>query len=149
MLYRDNPAQHLEAEATSGASSTRTTLAVCGDPIICRALVLLLRGPGYDVRYLPAASLSVAGTLTGVQVLLLALEREAGRRRVIMELLDRATDAGDVHILELTDGFEGGPERRRESARAERMISWPCSTEQLKQHINNALAGSLVVEETA
>ena len=80
---------------------------------------------------------------------MLALEREAGRRRVIMELLDRATDAGDVHILELTDGFEGGPDRRRESARAERKISWPCSTEQLKQHINNALAGSLVVEETA
>lgn len=149
MLYRDNPAQHLEVEATIGASSTRTTLAVCGDPIICRALVLLLRGPGYDVRYVPAASLSVAGTLTGVQVLLLALEREAEPRRVILELLDHATDAGGVHILELSDGFESEPEWRRESAPAERKISWPCSTEQLKRHINNALAGRLVVEETA
>ncbi|CAA9451942.1 MAG: hypothetical protein AVDCRST_MAG01-01-4691 [uncultured Rubrobacteraceae bacterium] len=101
------------------------------------------------MRFVPAASLSVAGTLTGVQVVLLALEREAEPRRVILELLDRATDASGVHILELSDGFESESERRRESARAERKISWPCSTEQLKRHINNALAGRLVVEETA
>ena len=80
---------------------------------------------------------------------MLALEREAEPRRVILELLDRATDASGVHILELSDGFESESERRRESARAERKISWPCSTEQLKRHINNALAGRLVVEETA
>ncbi|CAA9456234.1 MAG: hypothetical protein AVDCRST_MAG02-2306 [uncultured Rubrobacteraceae bacterium] len=39
----------------------QATLAVCGDPIICRALVLLLRNPDYNVRYLPDTSLGVSG----------------------------------------------------------------------------------------
>jgi hypothetical protein len=112
-------------------------------------LVLILRGPDYDVRYVPAASLSVAGTLSEVRILLLALEREAERRRIVLELLDSATDADGVHILGLTAGFKGIPERRLEPYRAEHKISWPCSTEQLKQHINTALTSRLLVDGTA
>jgi hypothetical protein len=112
-------------------------------------LVLILRGPDYDVRYVPAASLSVAGTLSEVRILLLALEREAERRRIVLELLDSATDADGVHILGLTAGFKGIPERRLEPSRAEHKISWPCSTEQLKQHINTALTSRLLVDGTA
>ncbi len=149
MLYRDNSTQYLEAEAGICSGSTQTTLAVCGDPIISRALVLILRGPEYDVRYLPAASLSVAGTLAGVQILLLALERGAERRRIVLELLDSATDADGVHILELTAGLESIPERRLKPSRAEHKISWPCSTEQLKQHINTALTSRLLADGTA
>jgi hypothetical protein len=148
LFYRDNSTQYLEAEATIG-SGPQTTLAVCGDPIICRALVLILRGPDYEVRYLPTDSLNVAGALTEVQILLLALERGTERRRMVLELLDSAKDADGVHILELTAGFESIAERRRQPARAERKISWPCSIEQLKQHINTALTRRLVVDETA
>ncbi len=74
--------------------------------------------------------MSVSVTLMDVQILLLALERETERRNTILELLDSATDTDGVHILELTAGLEGGPVRRQEHARAERKISWPCSTEQ-------------------
>ncbi len=148
MLDRDNSTRNLGAEVTSGSGPTQTTLAVCGDPIICRALVLLLRAPDYDVRYLPTTSLSVSGTLTGVQILLLALECDTERRRMILELLDRATDVDGIHILELTAAFEGRPEWRREHTRADREIYWPCSTEQLKQRINTALTNSSLTDGT-
>src|SRR5215207_3619952 len=37
-------------QAVRSLSSASITLAVCGDPIICRALVLLLQDFGYDVK---------------------------------------------------------------------------------------------------
>jgi hypothetical protein len=83
-----------------------------------------------------------------VQILLLALERDTERRRMILELLDRATDVDGIHILELTAAFEGRPEWRPELTRTDRKISWPCSTEQLKQRINTALTNRSPTDET-
>jgi hypothetical protein len=111
--------------------------------------VLLLKDPDYEVRHLPASSLGISGTLTGVQILLLALERDAERRRTIFELLDRATEAHGVHILELTSVCEDSPEQPRARNHAARKVSWPCSTDQLKRHISTALASSLLVDGTA
>ena len=61
MLERESATRDLETEATSCLRFDQATLAVCGDPIICRALVLLLRNPDYNVRYLPDTSLGVSG----------------------------------------------------------------------------------------
>jgi hypothetical protein len=83
-----------------------------------------------------------------VQILLLALERDTERRRMILELLDRATDVDGIHILELTAAFEGRPEWCPELTRTDRKISWPCSTEQLKQRINTALTNRSPTDET-
>jgi hypothetical protein len=149
LLDGNNPSQDATPEVTVGLGSTRTALALYGDPIVCRALVLLLNGPDYDVKHLPAASLGVAGTLTGVHILLLALERGTECRRRIFELLDSAADADGVHVLELTSALGGSSERRRQHDHAGRKISWPCSTEQLKRHIDTALAGSLLTDGAA
>jgi hypothetical protein len=144
LLDGNNLSQDATPEVTLDLGSTRTALAVYGDPIVCRALVLLLKGPNYDVRHLPAASLGLAGTLDGVHILLLALERGTECRRSIFELLDSATDADGVHVLELTSALEGSSEQRRQHDHADRKISWPCSTEQLKRRIDTTLAGRLL-----
>lgn len=149
LLDANNPLQYATTDATNRLDGAQAALAVSGDPVVCRALVLLLKGPDYDVRYLPVASLGMSGTLTGVQILLLALAHDTERRRRIFELLDRATINGCVHIAELTSVFEGSPERRREHNHADWKISWPCSTEQLKRHIDTALAASLLVDGSA
>ena len=100
-------------------------------------------------RALAGALLAPLGLHPGQEILLLALERGAERRRLVLELLDSATDADGVHILELTAGLESIPGRRLKPSRAEHKISWPCSTEQLKQHINTALTSRLLVDGTA
>ena len=124
----------------SHLSSAQATLAVCGDPIICRALVLLLRGPDYDVKYLPIASLGAPGALAGVQVLLLALERDATHRGALLDGLKEATDATKIHVLELTAAHDSRPEWPRGYVRSNRGVPWPCSTEELKQHIGQTLS---------
>ena len=126
-------------ELISHLSSVQATLAVCGDPIICRALVLLLRGPDYDVKYLPVASLGAPGALAGVQVLLLALERDATHREALLDGLKEATDATKIHVLELTAAHEDRPEWPRGYVRSNRGVPWPCSTEELKRYIGQTL----------
>ena len=129
----------------SGLGFTRATLAVCGDPVICRALVLLLRTPDYDVGYLPVASLGAPGSLANVQVLLLALERDAQRRKTTLDLVNKATAGAEVQVLELGNAFEGGSgQRREEPGWSDGRVPWPCSTEELKQHIEDALSNGLV-----
>ncbi len=150
MLDANNPLQYATTDATNRPDSTQPALAVSGDPIVCRALALLLKNPDYDVRYLPVASLGMSGTLTGVQILLLALAHDIERRKGgIFELLDRASNNSSVHIVELTSASEGSAERHREHNHADWKIFWPCSTEQLKRHIDTALAASLLVDGTA
>ena len=128
-----------------GLRSTRATLAVCGDPVICRALVLLLRTPDYDVGYLPVASLGAPGSLADVQVLLLALERDAQRRKAALELVDEATAGAGVQVLELGYAFGGrSGQPREELVWSDGRVPWPCSTEELKRHIEDALSNGLV-----
>lgn len=130
----------------SGLSSTRATLAVCGDPVICRALVLLLRTPDYDVGYLPVASLGAPGSLADVQVLLLALERDAQRRKATLDLVNRATAGAEVQVLELGHAFEGRSGQRKEKpVWSDGTVPWPCSTEELQRRIEDALSNRLGV----
>ncbi len=143
LLDEENPTRNREPKMISGLDCTQATLAVCGDPVTCRALVLLLRAPGYDVGYLPTASLSAPGSLAGVQVLLLASERDAQRRKATLELVSEATAATEVHVLELSNAFEVGPEQRGGHDCSGRKVPWPCSTEKLKLHIEDALWNEL------
>jgi hypothetical protein len=128
---------------TTGALRTAAiSLAVCGDPVICRALVLILRSPAYDVRHVPVASMGDPGALAGVQVVLLAPERDSERRRAILGLVEAAIGADKVHLLELNSTFEDNPELCGEHTWSDSSISWPCSTEELKRHIRAVLVGS-------
>lgn len=127
---------------TAALSTAAIRLAVCGDPVICRALVLILRSPAYDVRYVPVVSMGVPGALAGVQVVLLAPERDFEHRRAILGLVEAAKGADKVHLLELNSTFEDNPELCGEHTWSDSSISWPCSTEKLKRHIEAVLVGS-------
>ena len=125
------------------------TLVICGDPIICRALVLLLRGPDYDARFLPVSSLGDSGSLEDIQLLLLALERSAKHREAFFSSLEVALGATEIPVLELvavSDWRRGG---RRALGCSDYEVPWPCSTDTLKRHIEVALSNSLEANAAA
>ncbi len=111
-------------------------LAVCGEPIVGRALVLLLQGSGYNTRFLSIASLNEPGSLEDIRLLLLTptpgLSTE--RRKVLLTSLRDM----EIPVLELVIS-EGrtGKEARDGSERA---VLWPCSTEELERRIEATLA---------
>jgi hypothetical protein len=84
------------------AGSSRVALAIFGDPIVGRALALLLRGPRYDARFLPTSSVE-SGSPEGVGLVLLAPMPDlcSGRRgAIVASLIDKAAAVG-APVLEL------------------------------------------------
>src|SRR3712207_7176939 len=73
----------------------KTVLAICGDPVVGRALTLLLQSSLYEVRFLPVSALSEPGALEGVRLVLLAptWELDAGRRGDLRALVRDASAA--------------------------------------------------------
>ena len=129
---------------TRRGGSLQVSLVVCGDPVVGRALALVLRDSRYDARYLPLYPPGESGSLEGVQLLLLgpAPRLSAGRREALSTLLKHEAAAAGVTVLEL------GPASGRETrGRSGRRVTWPCSVEQLKRRIEEALPPE--PEETA
>ena len=124
---------------------TPTVLAVCGDPVVSRALVLLLRGPHYDVRFLPVSSLSDPEAVEGVRLLLLAptLELTIEHRKALSTSL---ADTG-MPVLELVavsaETQDGGSVED-----SGYVVSWPCRTEELEQRIKAVLLSHPREEQT-
>ena len=88
---------------TRSLASAPVTLGIFGDPVVGRALVLLLRGPRYEARFLPASSSGVPEALDDMQLVLLGPTPglSAGRRETLVaSLVDTAVVAG-IPILEL------------------------------------------------
>ncbi len=126
-------------EDTPYPASARTVfVAVSGDPVVGRALVLLLQGPRYDVRFVPASSLGEPGVLEGVGLVLLTptWELNGEDRDALVAALK---GAAETPILELTSSFS--EETRNGDARVgpEHAVPWPCSTEELERRIQAAL----------
>ena len=121
------------------ASATPMVVAVCGDPVVGRALVLLLQGPRYDVRFVPTPSLSDPGSLEGVQLVLLTLtwELNGEGRDALLASLRGAPGAVEAPILELTSS--GGARNGEARVAPEHTVPWPCSTEELERRIQDAL----------
>jgi hypothetical protein len=112
--------------------------------------VLLLREDfGYDVRFLPASSLGETRSLEDVHVLLLTPERNTECHEATLALLERRADIAAIPTLELVAAFEGRREPRREPAWLQRKVPWPCSTDELKRHIEAALSDYLIADRTA
>jgi hypothetical protein len=109
-------------------------LAICGEPVVGRALARLLRGPRYDTRFVSASSLDEVASLEGVRLLLLAPTPglSAVRRGALIAALAEVTAVADIPMLELV----ASPERV-ESRHAQ--MPWPCSAEQLERCIETAL----------
>jgi hypothetical protein len=122
------------------STPTRATLAVWGNPIVGRALVLLLRGYGYDARFLPISSLPES--LGGVELLVIAPTRELSteRREAHLALLRGAPGgAKEVPILELVtlseEPLKGGAQDKTWHT-----IPWPCKIEKLERRISALLS---------
>ena len=120
-------------------------VAICGDPLVGRALALLLRSSLYDARFLSASSLSEPGSLEGVRLLLLTptWELDAEGRESLLASLRGASAAAEAPILELTSTT--GEARNGEARlRPEHTVPWPCSTEELERRIQAALLAAPV-----
>ncbi len=115
---------------------------ICGDPVVGRALVLLLQRSRYDARFSPCASLVEPGALEGVRLLLLTptWEINAERRQALLASLRTASSAVGAPILELRSSSE----RRigEDQSGSEHIVPWPCSPEELERRIEVLLAGT-------
>jgi len=121
------------------------TILVCGDPVVGRALVLLLGGLCYDVRLVTAASLSDRWSLEGVRLLLLTpLSKESTRRRKVFSVLSaNAREATEVPVLELVTA-SAETQEEEEANGPKHVMPWPCRTEELEQRIRSILLAHTV-----
>jgi hypothetical protein len=120
--------------------STPIVLAVCGDPVVSRALVLLLCGLHYDARFLPISSLSNLESLEGVRVLLLTSmpQLSAEHRKSLSTSLADMGDTVGVPLLELVAASVETPEGGAVDGSGY-TVSWPCRSEELEQRIQSIL----------
>jgi hypothetical protein len=126
-------------DAPHPAAAGTVFVAVCGDPVVGRALVLLLQGPRYDVRFVPASSLGEPGALEGVGVVLLTptWELNGEGRDALLTALKGAPGAAEAPILELTSS--NGTRIGEVRVGPEHTVSWPCSTEEVERRIQASL----------
>ncbi len=127
--------------AIATKAQVQPALAIWGDPIVGKALVLLLRPSGYDARFLPIWSLSEPESWGSVQLLVLAPtpEMSTKQREAHLALLKDATEEGtEVPVLELDTPSQELPEGgvRDESWHA---VPWPCKIEELERRIRALL----------
>ncbi len=115
-----------------------TTLAICGDPVIGKALALILQDGSYTARFLPESSLERIGSLEDVRLLLLTPQPSAQRRDHLLASLRNTPAAQEIPILELVTNFEGTRETMA-CPEAGRTVLWPCNREELRRRIEAAL----------
>ena len=121
-------------------------LAISGDPVVGRLLVLLLEDSGYEVRFLPRSSLEEPGALEGARLLVLTPtpELSSERRAALVASLKDIQEAAGLIVLELVTPSE---ERRREEDEARdeseseswQLVPWPSRLPELKRRIEAAL----------
>lgn len=133
----------IDSERKRSPSKARgsTSVAIWGDPVVGRALVLLLRGSGYDARFLPVSSLRELGTLEGVGLLLLApaTELSSEQREALLSSLRDMEEAAKIPVLELDRSSQEAPEGRAREGPLH-TVPWPCRIEELEQRIDAALS---------
>ena len=112
----------------------RTTVAILGgDPLVGRALELLLKGADYEVRLLTELdAVRVEDVLRGVDVLILDRGLSDGRREDFMGSLASTLETATIPVLSLSPGPEGN------AAEEDRVVPWPCKIEDLVREIEAA-----------
>lgn len=123
----------LEARVAPGRSERTVvpaTVLICnGDPIVGRALELLLRTADYTVKYVADDYLERPGTLEGVRLLLLGAGWDARSRAAVVQAAGNASNRASISILELGEPFDGS------EVEPGRNVPWPCRTEDLTRRI--------------
>jgi hypothetical protein len=104
------------------------------DPVVARALELLLRSTGHDARFVAdPADTRLDERLASLQLLLIAPEVSPQRAQA---LVCAADPARRTPVLELV------PLSASARPRMVSQVSWPCGTERLVRAIDAALADS-------
>jgi hypothetical protein len=107
-----------------------------GNTVVCRALELLLRGAGYQVRLLGQPGEGELGALLeGANLLLLAPTLDAASSRAIMAELRGVADRAELPVLTL----DTAPIPNTEEPGGARRVPWPCRTADLVREIEAAL----------
>ncbi len=112
----------------------RTTVAILsGDPLVGRALELLLEGAGYEVRLLEEPDASrVEDALHGTDVLLIDRGLSNGRREDFLGALASTLETATIPVLALSPSDAGS------AAEEDRVVPWPCKIEDLVREIEAA-----------
>ena len=116
-------------------------LMILGDPVVGRALMLLLRGSGYEAKFVPAPSLSQHLWLKGSDLVLLTPTPELSTedREALVASLEEGTRSTEIQVLELaTPHSQETPKGGMKGERGH-YVPWPCSIEELEQWIESAL----------
>ncbi len=116
-------------------------VAICGDPIIGRALVLLLRSSRYNAMFLPDQSLQEPGILQDVELLLLCSTLELGtnHRVTLLASLRAKIGAATTSIIELVGVTQETRSDQGQGDGSTHMVPWPCTIQELERQIEAAL----------
>jgi hypothetical protein len=124
------PLREVGTQASDRPASV--TVAVCGDPVVGRALALLLQPARYEARFVPVIASGEPGPLGDAQVVVLVPTPGLNvRQREALVGAVREREPS-IPVLELVTCWP-----RAEPGRG--TVPWPCSTEELQQRIENAL----------
>ncbi len=116
---------------------TATVAVLGGNSIVGRALELLLRGAGYDVRLLGQPGDGELGELLeGVHLLLLAPMLDAATSKKIMGEIRNVAALAALPVLALVTA----PAEHPHEGGGARHVPWPCRTPDLAREIEAALA---------
>jgi hypothetical protein len=115
-------------------------LTILGDPVVGRALMLLLRGSGYEAKFLPASSSSQHLWLKGSDLLVLTPTPELSSedREALVASLEERTSSLEMQVLELATPFQETPKGAMEGERWH-YVPWPCNVEELERWIEAVL----------
>jgi hypothetical protein len=129
-----------EKDATNLEGSIALT--ILGDPVVGRALMLLLRGSGYEAKLLPASPLlSQHLSLPGSDLLVLTPTPELSSedREALVASLEERTSSLEMQVLELATPFQETPKGGMEGEWWY-CVPWPCSIEELERSIEAVMS---------
>ena len=115
---------------SAGTEDPATVLICYGDPIVGRALELLLRNAVYAAKYVTGDYLERSGASRGMRVLLLDTGWDAQSRAGAVGAASSTANRRNISILELGESFDdtkSGPESH---------VPWPYRTEDLTRRID-------------
>jgi hypothetical protein len=132
---------HEAPQAIPTADSIPINLAIYGDPIVGRALVLILSGCRYDAKFLSISSLEEPKAFGGVRLLILTPKAQLSVRclKVLLSVLGDDKVPVKTPILELVVPSEEDYLFAGYEDRFVLEAPWPCRIEELERLIEAAL----------